>query len=71
MTDQKAEIEMLKQLLWQAENAARREWVGLTEEEIFEVIRPLCHSDFVADMLVETSMNEYRAIEAKLKEKNA
>lgn len=45
-------------------------WVGLTDEEIYAVIRPLCNDDTAARMLVESSMDEYRAIEAKLKEKN-
>lgn len=48
----------------------RREWQGLTEEEIFNLMRPLCWTDKQANTLLETSMHEYRAIEAALKEKN-
>jgi hypothetical protein len=48
-----------------------REWVGLTDEEIYEAIWPLCTSDNqVVKSLVELSMDEYRAIEKALKEKN-
>ena len=48
----------------------QREWVGLTDEEIFDVIRSLCADNETAEMLIDISMDEYRAIEAKLKEKN-
>lgn len=47
----------------------KREWVGLTDEEIFDVIRSLCIDNETAEMLIHVSMDEYRAIEAKLKEK--
>jgi hypothetical protein len=39
----------------------RKEWVGLTDEDIFELRRNGAHS--VSDI-------DFRAIEAKLKEKN-
>jgi hypothetical protein len=48
----------------------KREWVGLTDEEIWEVIRPLCPTDRVCNLLITIGISEYRAIEAKLKEKN-
>ena len=47
-----------------------REWAGLTEEEMWEAVRPLCDHDQIATVLVEVSKDEYRAIEAKLREKN-
>lgn len=51
-----------------AEAEAKRMWVGLTVEEIIEVIHPLV----MADMPDEATDYEIaRAIEAKLKEKNA
>jgi hypothetical protein len=50
--------------------AAQRQWVGLTVEQMFEAIRPLYSSDKVAWLAVNHSKDEYRAIEAKLKEKN-
>jgi hypothetical protein len=47
--------------------AAQRQWVGLTDEEIIDVIHPLV----MADMPDEATDYEIaRAIEAKLKEKN-
>ena len=49
---------------------SNREWQGLTDEEIFDVIRSLCIDNETAEMLIDISMDEYRAIEAKLKEKN-
>jgi hypothetical protein len=49
---------------------AQRTWVGLTDEEMFEAIRQLYSSDKVARLAVSHSKDEYRAIEAKLKEKN-
>jgi hypothetical protein len=45
-------------------------WVGLTEKEMWEAVRPLCDHDQIATVLVEVSKDEYRAIEAKLREKN-
>ena len=48
----------------------KREWQGLTDAEIFDVIRLLCADNETAEMLIHVSMDEYRAIEAKLKEKN-
>jgi hypothetical protein len=45
-------------------------WVGLTEKEMWEAVRPLCDHDQIATALVEVSKDEYRAIETKLKEKN-
>jgi hypothetical protein len=45
----------------------KREWVGLTDEEIIDVIHPLV----MADMPDEATDYEIaKAIEAKLKEKN-
>ena len=45
----------------------RREWVGLTDEEIIDVLHPLV----MADMSDEATDYEIaRAIEAQLKEKN-
>ena len=41
----------------------------LMEEEMFEAIRPLYSSDKAARLAVSHSKDEYRAIEAKLKEK--
>jgi hypothetical protein len=49
----------------------KKPWVGLTEEEMWEAVRPLCNHDQIATALVEVSKDEYRAIEAKLREKNA
>ena len=45
-------------------------WVGLTDKEMWEAVRPLCDHDQIATVLVGVSEDEYRAIEAKLKEKN-
>jgi hypothetical protein len=48
--------------------AAQRTWVGLTDDEIIDVIHPLV----MADMPEQATDYEIaRAIEAKLKEKNA
>lgn len=52
------------------QSMTRRVWQGLTDEEIFDVIRSLCIDNETAEMLIHVSMDEYRAIEAKLKEKN-
>lgn len=49
----------------------RREWVGLTDEEIADAIRPCCSGWKTLEMLLKLSMDEYRAVEAALKEKNA
>jgi hypothetical protein len=42
----------------------------LTKQEMFEAIRPLYSSEKAARLTVAHSEDEYRAIEAKLKEKN-
>lgn len=57
-------IEELEQAL------AQRPWVGLTELQMYEAVRPLCRTDLIARALVEVSKDEYQAIEAALKEKN-
>jgi hypothetical protein len=55
------------QPLYTTPPAAQRQWVGLTDEEIIDVIHPLV----MADMPDEATDYEIaRAIEAKLKEKN-
>jgi hypothetical protein len=73
-----AEIEMMddtdrEQWTWALRSAYKtgaastREWVGLTDEEIIDVIHPLV----MADMPDEATDYEIaKAIEAKLKEKN-
>jgi hypothetical protein len=50
--------------------AAQRQ--PLTDEQMYEAVRPLCRTDLVARALVEVSKDEYRAIEAAhgIKEKN-
>jgi len=45
-------------------------WVSLTKEDAKKAILPLCANESVAERLIETSMDEYLAIEAKLREKN-
>jgi hypothetical protein len=47
-----------------------RKWVGLTDDDIFKAIRPLCDTPKLAQSVIDMSMDEYQAIEAKLKEKN-
>jgi Na+/phosphate symporter len=54
----------------QAYRNSKREWFGLTDEEMLAAIRPLYTSDSVAENALGISMDEYRAIEAALKEKN-
>lgn len=36
----------------------------ISKDRVYEVIRPLCSSDQVAEALIEISMDEYRASEA-------
>lgn len=48
----------------------QRTWVGLTDEEMLEAIKPLYANPFLAHNALEVSRDEYQAIEAKLKERN-
>ena len=48
----------------------KREWVGLTDDDIFKAILPLCDTPKLAQSVIDMSMDEYQAIEVKLKEKN-
>ena len=48
----------------------QRTWVGLTDEDMLEAIKPLYANPFLAHNALEVSRDEYQAIEAKLKEKN-
>jgi hypothetical protein len=48
----------------------KREWVGLTDEEMLAAIRPMYRSDGIAQNALDLSKDEYRAIEAALKDKN-
>jgi hypothetical protein len=63
----KTVLEAMQNLL---DAQSKREWVGLTDEEMLEAIRPLYTSDAVAENALEISKDEYKAIEAKLKDKN-
>lgn len=47
-----------------------REWTNLTFDEIYAAIRPLYCDDSTASRAVAVSVDEYRAIEKVLKEKN-
>ena len=47
---------------------SKREWVGLTDEEIWETISRIGTSD--SDVNPYAKLKDARAIEAKLKEKN-
>ena len=51
--------------------APQRTWVGLTDEEMLEAIKPLYANPFLAHNALEVSRDEYQAIEAKLKELNS
>jgi len=57
----RAEIERLK---------VQRPWVGLTDEEIADAVRPLYGTNESAFMGLTDDIPTARAIEAKLKEKN-
>jgi hypothetical protein len=48
----------------------KREWVGLTDEEMLAAIRPMYRSDGIAQNAFDLSKDEYMAIEAALKERN-
>jgi hypothetical protein len=50
--------------------AAQRQWVGLTDKQMVDAIEPLYQNRATAEMAAKVSMDEFRAIEAKLKEKN-
>jgi hypothetical protein len=50
--------------------AAQRQWVGLTDKQMVDAIEPLHQNRATAEMAAKVSMDEFRAIEAKLKEKN-
>ena len=60
------ELHRLKNLLELANKTIERQWIGLMDEEISNVIPAYCHNEF--------ELNEFRklarAVEAKLKEKN-
>jgi hypothetical protein len=47
-----------------------RKWVNLTDEQIHSVIRPFYHNQEIASRGIQINMDEYRAIEKALKEKN-
>ena len=49
---------------------AQRQWVGLTDKQMVDAIEPLYQNRATAEMAAKVSMDEFRAIEAKLKEKN-
>ena len=52
------------------EQAQERQWQDLTEDDIWAAIRPLYDGDASAAFGINVSINAYRAIEAKLREKN-
>jgi TusA-related sulfurtransferase len=50
--------------------AAQRQWVGLTDEQMVDAIEPLYQNRATAEMAAKVSIDEFRAIEAKLRSKN-
>lgn len=48
----------------------QRPWVGLTDKQMVDAIEPLYQNRAVAEMAVKVGIDDFRAIEAKLKEKN-
>jgi hypothetical protein len=56
---------------WKSLEANRKPWVSLTDEEMLDAIRPMYRSDGIAQNALDLSKDEYRAIEAALKEKNS
>ena len=50
--------------------AAQRQWVGLTDKQVVDAIEPLYVNRSTAEMAANVSMDEFRAIEAKIKEQN-
>jgi hypothetical protein len=50
--------------------AAQRQWVGLTDKQMVDAIAPLYFNRSTVEMAAKVSMDEFRAIESKLKEKN-
>jgi hypothetical protein len=57
-------------ILYTTPPAAQRQFVGLTDKQMVDAIEPLYLNRFTAEMATKVSMDEFRAIEAKLKEKN-
>ena len=50
--------------------AAQRQFVGLTDKQMVDAIEPLYQNRAAAEMAAKVSMDEFRAIEAKLRSKN-
>jgi hypothetical protein len=59
--------ESLREHMAEIQRLKQRQWVGLTDEEIIEVLHPLVVADLSDE---QTDYEIARAIEAKLKEKN-
>ena len=72
LRDIEIELHRLKNALEMANKAldAQRQWVGLTDEEMYLAIRPLYRTDALATSALSIAKDEYQAIETKLKEKN-
>ena len=64
----KAGIEAAKELAPDYEG--KKTWVGLSEAEMYEAVRPLCYTESAAKSQVAMAKKEYLAIEAALKKKN-
>ena len=47
----------------------KREWVGLTDKDILDALQPH-YEEWEASELLDLSSEDYKLIEAKLKEKN-
>ena len=50
-------------------NPPKREWVGLTDKDILDALQPH-YEEWEASELLDLSSEDYKLIEAKLKEKN-
>ena len=52
-----------------AVEVVKREWVGLTDEDILDALRPH-YEEWEAIELLDLSSEDYKLIEAKLRQKN-
>jgi hypothetical protein len=48
----------------------KREWVGLTDEDIVDALQPLYQTRALADLAAELFMDEFQVVICKFMEKN-
>jgi hypothetical protein len=70
LPDGRIEVMAVEYAPYEYNPPAQRTWVGLTDREMVDAIQHLYQGRAIAELAAKVSMDDFRAIEAKLRSKN-